>query len=335
MNVFFSIIIPCYNAANVIEYCLDAVVQSTLKNYEVICVDDCSQDDTVRIIKGYENVDLISLKTNQGAAVARNIGAKQAKGDILLFIDSDVVIKDDTIAKIQSAFTHKNADAIVGIYSAEHPFSGIASNYKNLHLRYTRMIMDEEVHIFDGSCVAIKKEVFNEVSGFDENIKILAGEDWDLANRISEKGFRIILDKSVTFIHRKYYTIFNLFRTDLRKAFGVIKLALRTGKRKKGLIANKTAGSLPLSMAFSLIIGFLFAPLLLPLFISPVVGIGGLFLLFAAIYFCNRSYFGFLSQEKNQAFMVVSVGIFIVYQWALIIGFTAGIFDYFFLNHKY
>jgi glycosyltransferase involved in cell wall biosynthesis len=335
MPDFFSIIIPCYNAADVIAFCLNSIVESNFQNYEVICVDDCSRDNTAAIIQQYENVTLIRLDQNQGAAVARNIGAKQARGNILLFIDSDVIIMNDTMAKIQSTFTQKKADVVVGIYAAQHPFEGIASNYKNLHLRYTRMIMEEEVHIFDGSCVAIQKEVFDRVSGFDENIKILAGEDWDLANRISETGYRIILDKSIPFIHRKYYTVSNLFQTDLRKAFGVIKLMLRTSKRKKGLIAKKTAGSLPPSMAFSLFFAFLFAPFLLALFINPGVALGGFFLVFFSIYLCNRSYFHYLSGEKNRAFMLASLGIFFIYQWALIIGFTAGIFDYILLKHKY
>lgn len=188
--------------------------------------------EALQAIKDHE-IDIILMDINLGDGddgVYLTVEIAESKGI--------KTIMKDTIEKIQSSFALKNAYVIVGIYAAQHPFEGIASNYKNLHLRYTRMIMEAEVHIFDGSCVAIKKEVFDRVSGFDEHIKILAGENWDLANRISEMGYKIILDKSIPFIHRKYYTVANLFRTDLRKAFGVIKLMLRRSKRKKGLLEN-------------------------------------------------------------------------------------------------
>lgn len=335
MKDFFSIIIPCYNAADVIAHCLGAIEQSGFKDYEIICVDDGSRDATCETIKNYRNATLIPLEKNRGAACARNIGVQHARGNILLFIDSDVVIMPDTLEKIHLSFLQKNADAVVGIYAAEHPFTGTASNYKNLHLRYTRMIMEEEVHIFDGSCVAIKKQVFASVSGFDENIKILAGEDWDLANRISEKGYRIILDKDIPFIHRKYYTVATLFKTDLRKAFGVIKLMVRRSKRQKSLFEKKTAGSLPFSMAFSLFIVFLFAPALFLLYYHIQLAAGAIILLAAVFYLCNRHYFHFFLHEKNLSFMVASMGIFFIFLWAMILGFSGGILDYYLLKHRY
>ncbi|RCX20056.1 GT2 family glycosyltransferase [Anaerobacterium chartisolvens] len=335
MDNFFSVIIPCYNAEKVIQYCLDSIKKSTSANYEIICVDDFSGDGTVELIKKYRDVKLICMEKNRGAAVARNEGAKHAGGNILLFIDSDVVIMADTIEKIQASFRENNADAIVGIYSSDHPFKEAASNYKNLHLRYTRMVMNKEVHVFDGSCVAIKKKVFDSVSGFDENIRILAGEDWDLSNRIWAMGYRIILDKDIPFIHRKHYTSASLFRTDLRKAFGVVKLMLRTRNRKRGLVKSDTAGSLPVLMIFSMLMVFLLIPSMLLVFVSAKIAPAVFLLLILMIFLCNKKYFLFMCKEKSFLFMLASMGLFALYVWSMILGFAGGILDYYLLKHKY
>ena len=335
MQDFISIIIPCYNASDVIECCLDQIIQSTNKNYEIICVDDCSTDNTIEVIKNYKKVITIPLKKNQGAAVSRNVGVKKAKGNILLFIDSDVILNKNTIEMILLSFKKTKADSIVAIYSEKHPYKGIVSNYKNLHLRYTRLIMPERVHIFDGSCVAIKKEVFNAVGGFDENIRILAGEDWDLASKIYSYGYYIYLDKTISFIHRKEYKLLNLFKTDLRKAFGVIKLLLRTKKRKKGLIENRVTGSLPASMGLSIILIAALTPLLITVIFNIIFSLIGLILILLLIFLLNIKYFYYFVKQKGVIFSVFSFGIFILYNFALILGFTFGLADYYILNHKY
>ena len=85
MNPKFSIIIPSFNSSKTIGECLNAATKIDYKNYEVVVVDDASQDNSVEIIKRFP-CKLIKLKKNLGAAEARNIGAKVAKGNILLFL---------------------------------------------------------------------------------------------------------------------------------------------------------------------------------------------------------------------------------------------------------
>ena len=92
MKYSLSIIIPSYNSIKTIDRCLSSVFKSKFKNYEVIVVSDNSNDRSNDIIKKYP-CRLINLKKNVGAAAARNAGAKIAKSDILIFLDSDVIIK--------------------------------------------------------------------------------------------------------------------------------------------------------------------------------------------------------------------------------------------------
>ena len=89
-----SIIIPVYNASLTLKECLDAIFNSHFKNFEVIVVSDNSPDNSVKLAKEYR-CKVIELSENKGPAFARNIGAQAAEGDVLLFLDSDVVIKND------------------------------------------------------------------------------------------------------------------------------------------------------------------------------------------------------------------------------------------------
>ena len=93
-----SVIIPNYNDAETLPLCLEAVLSSECSNFEVIVVDDKSTDNSVEIINKY-NVRLLMHNENQGQAAARNTGAKQAKGEILLFTDGDVCLKKKYLGK--------------------------------------------------------------------------------------------------------------------------------------------------------------------------------------------------------------------------------------------
>lgn len=88
-----SIITPAYNASKYIQYTIQSVKSQTYKNWELIIVDDCSQDNTIEIIKkeqlGWNNIKLIELDNNQGAAIARNTAIKNAGGRFIAFLDSD------------------------------------------------------------------------------------------------------------------------------------------------------------------------------------------------------------------------------------------------------
>ena len=87
-----SIIIPVYNCEKYLEECLDSVLRQTLKEYEIICVDDGSTDCTIDILKKYAEQDFrikVLHQKNQGAGVARNLGLKHAEGEYIAFLDSD------------------------------------------------------------------------------------------------------------------------------------------------------------------------------------------------------------------------------------------------------
>ncbi|MBI5205634.1 MAG: glycosyltransferase family 2 protein [Nitrospirae bacterium] len=99
-----SVVIPAYNAQKTIAACLDSLMKQDYPgDYEVIVVDDGSSDSTPDIISGYERVRLMK-QANAGPAAARNKGAMDAKGEIILFTDSDCVPEGNWITEMMAPF---------------------------------------------------------------------------------------------------------------------------------------------------------------------------------------------------------------------------------------
>ena len=109
----FSIIIPVYNVENYLEKCLDSVINQTIKDTEIICINDGSTDNSLKILEEYSKKDSrikIITKENGGQATARNLGIKEAQGEFISFIDSDDFIKEDMLEKLYTKAKNNNLD---------------------------------------------------------------------------------------------------------------------------------------------------------------------------------------------------------------------------------
>lgn len=103
-----SIIIPCYNVSKYINKCIDSVLNSELKDIEIIAINDGSKDNTLELLKQYKDDRLIIIdKKNEGVAQARNDGLKKASGEYITFLDSDDYIEPDMYLKMYEK-AHKN-----------------------------------------------------------------------------------------------------------------------------------------------------------------------------------------------------------------------------------
>ncbi len=116
-----SIIIPCYNCADWIERCINALERQTYKEFEVICVDDCSKDDTVRKLKEIRkhasfDLRIIENEVNSGPARSRNYGIKEARGEYLAFCDSDDWYEDEYVEEMYQALLKDDADLVMCEY---------------------------------------------------------------------------------------------------------------------------------------------------------------------------------------------------------------------------
>lgn len=111
-----SVIIPVYNAETYLRECLDSVVNQTLREIEIICVDDGSTDDSLEILREYEKKDArvtIITQPNSGVSAARNLGILAASGEYLTFVDSDDYVDPDTYKTAYTTAKNESADIVV------------------------------------------------------------------------------------------------------------------------------------------------------------------------------------------------------------------------------
>jgi|TARA_B100002003_G_C14155263_1_gene556075 glycosyltransferase involved in cell wall biosynthesis len=184
-----SIIIPIYNRYEELKKLLHSIYTHCKEsNYETIVVDDYSEVDFQKLKEVY-GIKLIRLKKNSGPSVARNIGASNATGDLLLFLDSDVVVDFDVVSYCEKKhLENPQLVSIFGIYKKESINKGFIPEYKALFDHYVFLGKDGEfTAIFNTASGTIKKEVFKEFAGFAEDYKNADVEDIEFGYRIVKK----------------------------------------------------------------------------------------------------------------------------------------------------
>jgi glycosyltransferase involved in cell wall biosynthesis len=181
----FSFIVPTYNEEGYIKDCLNSLLNQNYSRaeFEIIVSDASSTDQTIAIANTI--ADRVVVDERKGISYGRNMGAKNALGDILVFIDADVILKDDFLKYIHMSFDNLE---IIGITGVARPLDGgIFSKfvYRSTYL-LVRLFNLFETSLFPGICIAYRHENFISVNGFREDFGIV--EDLDLSKRISEHG---------------------------------------------------------------------------------------------------------------------------------------------------
>lgn len=117
MNDKVSIIVPVYNVENYIGKCLEALINQTYTNIEIIVINDCSTDNSLKVIKTYEkkanNIYVINLEKNMGVSNARNLGIKSATGEFIMFCDSDDWYETNAVETLLREAKNNQADFVV------------------------------------------------------------------------------------------------------------------------------------------------------------------------------------------------------------------------------
>ncbi len=314
---FVSVIIPVHNGRRHIERCLDALIASSYSSFEIIMVDDCSTDESVAIARQKE-ITVLQLSERSGPAVARNYGAQHARGEILLFIDSDVVVRRETISSVVATFQY-NADvvAVFGSYDDDPAEGNFISQYRNLFHHFHHQNSDTNAFTFWAGCGAIRKKVFEEMGGFDQKKYTKPSiEDIELGYRIRKKGYRILLDKGLQVKHLKRWEFLSMLRTDIfQRAIPWSRLILETKFMPKDLnlqMAHKTS-SISVALMIMMIAILLFGHT--KFYDIPVVPTAGLFLsiLFVNFLILNQELYGFYALRKGLRFMVQVIPLHLLY----------------------
>jgi len=192
-----SIIIPTYNEERFLPLLLESIKKQDYHEYEIIVADANSKDNTRKIARNY------GCQVVKGGlpAKGRNNGARYARGDILLFLDADIILPQGFIRKNLDVFKKKNLVAAavwakpLSISVFDKALFFIANSCQNIIILFRP--------VASGWCILVKKSVFKKVGGFDE--KLLVGEDYDLVNRTRKYGkFAMIKKKHVYVSVRRF-----------------------------------------------------------------------------------------------------------------------------------
>lgn len=225
-----SVIVPVRDGGDAFTRCLASLGTLDPAPLEVIVVDDGSRDDSGAAARA-ANARVVSLTSSRGPAAARNLGARHAGGDILFFIDADVIVRADAIAHVIRALEDPVVAAVIGSYDATPDATNFLSQYKNLAHRYWHQIARADGFTFWGACGAIRTSAFQAVSGFDERYTAPSIEDIELGYRLRRAGFRIRVDPTLEVTHLKRWTARSLVRTDFAaRALPWSELIFREGR---------------------------------------------------------------------------------------------------------
>ena len=227
-----SVIIPVYNGRQYLSQGLQALASSARPPDEVLVVDDGSTDGSGTLARTLGAKVLTLADGPRGPAQARNLGAAQAVGDVLVFLDADVVVHPDTLARIEANFQEApDIAALFGSYDADPPAPGHVSRFKNLLHHFTHQHSQREASTFWVGCGAIRREAFMALEGFYEGYARPAVADIELGLRLKETGRRILLAPEVQVTHLKAWNFFSLLKTDIfDRAVPWTRLILRQGR---------------------------------------------------------------------------------------------------------
>jgi len=207
-----SVVIAAMNAEKFIGKCLDSLEGQSFKDFEVIVVDDGSSDNTIGAANAYPRVRVLK-QDHAGPAIARNNGAWAAKGQIIVFTDSDCVLERNWLEEMVRPFKEKEIAGVQGRYRTRQ--KSIIARLIQLEIErsYVKMAKRKFIDFMGTYSAAYRKKVFEEMKGFDTSFPIASGEDTDLSFRVSEAGYKMVFRPKAIVFHthpeslRKYLKI--------------------------------------------------------------------------------------------------------------------------------
>jgi GT2 family glycosyltransferase len=298
-----SVVVPFHRNLNHLRRCLKALsaARGALPRgtvlHELVVVADGAQDDPIALVTAH-GATLLAIDGPCGPAVARNRGAAIATGDVLVFVDSDVVVARQSLARL-AAWLTSNPDlaAVFGAYD-EHPADvGFLSQGKNLAHSFVHHRSAGDARTFWAGLGAVRAHVFARVGGFDERFARPSVEDIDLGYRISASGGRIRLDPTIQGQHLKRWTLGHVLVTDIRnRGIPWTQLLHRYGGLHDDL--NVTVAYRACVVIAYLMTACLLAAVWWPALLAPVP------LAILALLLLDRSYYRYFARRRGLAYVL-------------------------------
>jgi GT2 family glycosyltransferase len=295
-----------------IRRAIESVLAQTLQDFEVIVVDDSSTDRSRDIAEAH-GCRVIPSGGRLGPAGARNRGAAAATGDVVFFVDSDVIVRPDTLRRLAEAFdADPSLDGVMAVQAPAMRFGNVCSRYKNLWMYYTYVRRaGEDVPLFYTTAAAIRRRTFLDAGGFDLNYTDPNVEDTDFGQKLARLGYRIRIVPDLEVEHVKGYDLAGLLRTDFLRSRSLARLKLR--KRNEAFANNDTSVptayilSVPLAAVAVLVLLAALALGSAPLLGAGVVALGAIFMLNVPFLRLLRTHGGVKTWALGCAILVIEL----------------------------
>ncbi len=307
-----SVVVPVRNGGHDFGRCLQRLRGSSLTDYELIVVDDGSTDDSAATATG-AGATVLRLPTPRGPAAARNLGAQAASSPLVFFLDADVAVHRETLARALLRFERDpSLSALFGSYDNQPTARGIVSQYRNLlhHFVHQQGEFVDEIrpaHTFWTGCGAMRRSIFLEYGGFDPRLYPRpAIEDIELGYRLTRTGHLIVLARDVLATHMKRWTLREMIRTDIfRRGVPWMLLIKRSGTSETDLNVKSTQKACVALTGLALLSGT--AGIFFP-WASAAAAVAIL-----SIVLLNIKFFGFLARRKGLLFAAGALPLHLTY----------------------
>jgi len=323
-----SIVIPAYNAEAFLPTLL-AAMDPWLERSDVEClfVDDASTDGTLSLLRKDPRIQVIEGAENRGPGYARNEGVRHARGEVIYFLDADVIPRSDALERVfEWKNAHPDETALIGSYDGSPDVAGLVGQFKNLFHRFVHQNSQESAGTFWTGCGAVHRETFLRHGGFDAEVYPHPSiEDIDFGVRLRQEGCLIRLDKDLEVKHRKDWGLWELVHTDVFRR-GIPWTHLCLAYREMNADLNlRWESRLSVLLVASLLVLFL---LMMVSAVGPVLG-GVVALLMLSLYlFLNRGFFLFMKGQRDLLFSIRCFPLHLLYSFYCGVAFGLGVLSY-------
>ena len=307
-----TVIIPAYQSQHlgrVLDSLLDLQVD------QLVVVDSSPEEPAVTD----PSVTVKRLPERANPAASRNAGAKGARGDYILFLDSDVVLTEDAKAFIDAHLVCADRDVVCGTYRTDRNVNGVVDELQNAVLRY-RLLTSRQDRTKHGSTshMLVRREVFELVGGF--NPELWAYEDIEFSARCHRFGFSVSTEPQFEAVHLKNYSVLSLLRDYLAKSHRAVMARRRYPAVFRGFDVN-----LGPAMTGSLIAGCLVSIAALAVVAGFNAGLPG-FLVLLGLILAPMYLWRTVLRGASRAAKLLSVVLWPLIGWSIATAVTAAIF---------
>lgn len=318
-----SVIIPAHNAARFIEPCLRAVLDTAeAREWEIIVVDDGSTDETSSLAASF-GVRTVRHEQPLGAAAARNHGARVSQGEILVFLDSDVVVPADTLRKLVERLRQSPTIHATGAHASPRNLSPSWSSHF-VGLRHSQAFYCQQMHdivgvsCFQSECGAVRREVFDRSGGFPEKYSHAGMEDYAFGHEMERLQYVNVLLADAAYDHH-YRSLWPRCRETMRRTSRWLPLVFRRRRfESKGMGASSRESIsflLSVTILAGVIAGF-FDPI--GWYLGCIAAVGQLV--------WEWPFFRFARQQHGRKMALYAWPALQVFHGAILVGFVCGAF---------